>query len=202
MPTYLRDLRSTHARCREVEENQLELFLQEPVVARLGWPEDVIRQMLWEHGETEHFIPDYGNLRLEQVSWTCEPVPREVLQRVPTGPLDHGAIEDYAKSPVYWAEKRGEDVADSWTRRGTWLVPPLLISTALLNPGSHRWQLIEGRTRVGILRGRIQQELFVIDHHDTWVGRPRVPLTSDWPCAIESHDKPRPPSPGGQEQIR
>ncbi|MCP1415624.1 hypothetical protein J3D46_004966 [Paenarthrobacter sp. A20] len=174
MSTYLRDLRSAHARCREAEGNQLELFLQEPVVSRLGWPRDVVRQMLWEHGETEHFVPDYGSLRLEQVSWTCESVSHELLQSVPTGPSDRGAIEDYAKWPDYWAAKRGEDVVESWTKRGTWLVPPLLISTALLDPAGQGWQLIEGRTRVGILRGRAQRGLFVIDDHDTWVGRPRM----------------------------
>lgn len=174
MSTYLRDLRYAHARCREAEGNQLELFLKAPVVARLDWPKDVVRQMLWEHGETEHFLPDYGALRLEQVSWTHEPVARELLQSVPTGLSDDGAIEDYAKLPDYWAEKRGGDVVDSWTRRGTWLVAPLLISTALLTPGSQGWQVIEGRTRVGILRGRAQKGLFVVDYHDTWVGRPRT----------------------------
>ena len=72
MSTYLKYLRSAHVRCRKAEGNRLELFLQEPVVSRIGWPRDVIRQMLWEHGETEHFVPDYGFLRLDQVSWTRE----------------------------------------------------------------------------------------------------------------------------------
>ena len=175
MSTYLRDLRSAHARCRQMEGDGLRLFLRQPVVARLGWPEEVVRQMLWEHGETEHFLPDYGTLQLEQVSWTLEPVSRELLQGVPTGPSDQGAIEEYAKLPDYWAGKRGEDVVDSWKMRGTWLVPPLLISTALLDSPSRGWQLIEGRTRVGILRGRAQRGLFVSDRHDTWVGRARSP---------------------------
>lgn len=116
--TYLQDLRSAHARCRQAEGNQFELFLHEPVVSCLWWPSDVVRQMLWEHGETEHFMPDYGTLRLEQVSWTREAVSRELLRSVPTGRFDHGAIEDYAKFPDYWAGKKGDCVKYFWPQRG------------------------------------------------------------------------------------
>jgi hypothetical protein len=82
------DLRSPHARCRKAEGNQLELFLQEPVVSSLGWPKHVVRQMLWEHGETEHFVPDYGTLRLEEVSWTLQPSTEAEM----TLRMQHGAF--------------------------------------------------------------------------------------------------------------
>lgn len=175
MAIHLRDLKRAHNRCLSATGNPFELFLDESIISDLDWPEDVVKQMLWDHGETEHFLPDYGHLDLTQVAWRCESVSAELLQRVPTGASDRGAIEDYARFPVYWAEKRGMDVVESWDRDGTWLVPPLLISRDLLKSGAEGWQLIEGRTRVGVLRGRIACGLPVATHHDTWVGRPRSP---------------------------
>ncbi|MFF1385726.1 hypothetical protein ACFVWT_19415 [Arthrobacter sp. NPDC058288] len=173
MAIYLGDLKRAHSRCRRATESGFELFLAEPLISDLGWPENVIEQMLWDHGETEHFVPDYGAIDLTQVAWMREAMPTELIQNVPTGASDHGAIEDYAKNPVYWAEKRGAAVVDSWDQNGTWLVPPLLISRDLLKSGAKGWQLIEGRTRVGVLRGRVARQLHVATHHDTWVGRGR-----------------------------
>jgi hypothetical protein len=123
------------------------LFLNEAAISDLAWPENLVEQMLWDHGETEHFLPDYGHLDLTEVIWRCESVSTELLRSVPTGASDGSAIEDYAKFPLYWAEKRGRGVVESWDRDGTWLVPPLLISRDLVKPGAEGWQLIEGRTR-------------------------------------------------------
>lgn len=107
MPVYLRDLKRAHERCLRGTGNPVELFLEEQFIAELSWPESVVKQWLWDHGETEHFIPDYGNLDLGRVEWECERVPTVLLETVPTGASDHGSIEDYAKFPVYWAEKKG-----------------------------------------------------------------------------------------------
>jgi len=172
MATYLRDLKRSHDRCLGASLNPFELFLKEAIISDLGWPENVVKQMLWDHGGTEHFVPDYGHLDLTQVVWSCESVPTMLLQRIPTGASDRGAIEAYERQPVYWAEKKGAAVVEAWDRDGTWLVPPLLISRDLVQAGAKGWQLIEGRTRVGVLRGRIAQGLHVAIHHDTWVGRP------------------------------
>lgn len=173
MAIYLRDLKRAHDRSFDVTGNGFELFLEEQVISDLGWPENVVEQILWDHGGTEHFITDYGNLDLTRVTWKRELVTTALLQNVPTGASDHGALEAYAKSPVYWAEIKGPDVVESWKQNGTWLVPPLLISRELLKPRAEGWQLIEGRTRVGVLRGRAAQGLHVATHHDTWVGRLR-----------------------------
>lgn len=83
-----------------------------------------------------------------------------------------GAIEEYAELSDYWAEGKRKDVVEAWKQDGTWLVPPLLISLDLLEPKTEGWQLIEGRTRVGVLRGRVAQGLYVATHHDIWAGRP------------------------------
>lgn len=60
MAIYLGDLKRAHDRCRRATESGFELFLAEPLISDLGWPENVIEQMLWDHGKTEHFVPDYG----------------------------------------------------------------------------------------------------------------------------------------------
>lgn len=171
MAIYLHDLKCAHDRSYDSPGAGFDTFCKEQVVSDLGWPENVVEQMLWDHGGTEHFIPDYGYLNLKSVVWNRELMPTTLLQNVPTGAFDHGAIEEYEKFPVYWAERKGPSVVESWKSDGTWLVPPLLISRELLKPKMKGWQLVEGRTRVGVLRGRAALGLHVAEHHETWVGR-------------------------------
>jgi hypothetical protein len=83
MATYLRNVKSAHERCISVTENPFGRFLEESVIANLGWPENVVKQMLWDHGETDHFLPDYGNLDLSRVAWRCESLPTELFQGIP-----------------------------------------------------------------------------------------------------------------------
>ena len=62
-------------------------------------------------------------------------------------------------------------IREKWDKEGTWLRPPLLIERALVGEGLAGLQLVEGRTRVGVLRGRYADKLFVADTHLAWVGR-------------------------------
>jgi hypothetical protein len=59
----------------------------------------------------------------------------------------------------------------AWYVLGTWLVPPVLLSRALLVPPTAGLQVVEGRTRLGILRGRLANGLHVASQHEVWIGR-------------------------------
>ena len=149
-------------------------FFRHPAILALGWPDDVIRQWLWEHGTYEPFLRDYGTVDLSRVAWSCESVPVEKLDTIQTGPSEPDLIERYAVLHEYSLKVRDHQpgIADAWANEGSWLVPPILVSRVVLQPSSEGLQVVEGRTRVGVLQGRRRSGLFVADHHKAWVGRP------------------------------
>lgn len=62
-------------------------------------------------------------------------------------------------------------VAQCWETHGTWKRWPILIDRRLLDPPESGLQVVEGRTRVGVLRGRHRQGTLVAERHLAWVGR-------------------------------
>src|SRR3954447_25758865 len=128
MPIFLRDL---HAVDREVG---LEGFRQNQTIAGLGWPSEVVRQWLFEHGHHPAFLKDYGNVDLSRVYWRLEIVPVSELAQIQTGPSERGCLGEFAADHVHYLSKRPPDVRDAWEEAGTWVVPPILISGMLLDP--------------------------------------------------------------------
>ncbi|MEV7123759.1 hypothetical protein [Kitasatospora griseola] len=151
-------------------------FCADPLVASLNWPKDVVEQFLYDHGDNAAFHADYGHLDLQGITWTLERTSTGELLRVPTGASDEGCIELYAEHPDHWVAVRStgahQDVARFWEEQGTWKRPPILIDRRLLAPAQTGLQVVEGRTRVGVLRGRHRQGAHVAPEHLTWVGRP------------------------------
>ncbi|MFC3480180.1 hypothetical protein ACFOLD_06105 [Kocuria carniphila] len=95
--------------------------------------------------------------------------------KMQTGPSDRNAIEVVADDPDHWISVRNQGqhlgVGLAWEVHGTWKRWPIVIDQALLHPASSGVQLVEGRTRVGILRGRQRQGKLVANMHLAWVGR-------------------------------
>lgn len=165
----LSDLRSLIATCR-TEEFSYSQFRADPALTAVQWPDDVLRQVLFDHGD--HFLDDYGDLAPNGVTWRVETIPAADFHGMPTGKSDSGYIEHIAENPVWWVGCRPLEARRCWEERGTWLQPPLLIDRSLLDPRDSGLQVLEGRTRVGILRGRLREELRVAPEHQAWVGRP------------------------------
>jgi hypothetical protein len=165
MPLYLEDLPVAN------RDSGFQVFHESLRVASLGWPEEVVRQWLYDHGDHTWFLEDYGTLDLSRIRWDLEDVAIAELERIPTGPSEQDALDEYAANHQYWLSKRSEEIRDAWETRGTWLVAPILISCKLLHPSGLGLQVIEGRTRVGILQGRRAESLNVADTHKAWVGR-------------------------------
>ncbi|MEW2426057.1 hypothetical protein AB0911_36675 [Streptomyces nigra] len=132
-----------------------ERFRADPALAALQWPNDVLRDFLFDHGDNGHFVDDYGDIDLRAVTWTLETIPAAAFPTMPTGESDAGCIESYAADPVYWGKVRPPEVGRHWEEHGTRLRPPLLIDRCLLDPADSGLQVLEGRTRVGVLCRRI-----------------------------------------------
>ncbi|MEU9850088.1 hypothetical protein [Streptomyces sp. NPDC047985] len=151
---------------------RFERFRADPALAALQWPNDVLRDFLFDHGDNGHFVDDYGDVDLCAITWKLETNPAADFVGMPTGASDAGCIESYAENPVHWVDVRRPEVGRHWEEHGTWLRPPLLIDRRLLDPADSGLQVLEGRTRVGVLRGRLREQLRVAPAHQAWVGRP------------------------------
>ncbi|AEF41908.1 hypothetical protein [Hoyosella subflava] len=163
-------------RCRENGYGFTE-FRRQDMVAGLRWPTDVLEQWVYDHAGNISFLRDYENVDLSQVGWQVEALPIDTFMAMPTGPSDGDVIEEFAAAPDHWVAVRNQGehlgVRLTWETHGTWKRWPIVLDRALLPPASDGLQLVEGRTRVGILRGRQRQGKLVANSHLAWVGRQR-----------------------------
>lgn len=101
----------------------------------------------------------------------------EDLKLLPTGASEPDSIERFARDPDHWVSvhKYGQHrgVAEMWDNHGTWKRWPVFIDRRVVDPTATGLQVIEGRTRVGVLRGRSRLGLTVAQRHLAWVGRLR-----------------------------
>jgi len=145
-------------------------------VLGLGWPDDVAEQWLYDHSDKEPFLQDYGDVDLSRIRWDLEALRAADIAAMPTGPSEHDIIDEFAADPDHWIKVRNSGVhlgvAQMWEIHGTWKRWPVLIDRRLLEPSGAGLQVVEGRTRVGILRGRLKQGAFVAERQLAWVGRP------------------------------
>lgn len=176
MPVYLKDLPVKPELDFIADDDAFARFQLVPDIGALNWPADVLRQWIWDHGTNDHFLRDYAALDLSLLNWTLEKVPSDDFMTLVTGVGDGDAIEEYAANHHYWMELKNKakgTVRSAWEDNGTWVVPPVAIARCLMEPSGAGLHLIEGRTRVGVLRGRQRAGLNVAPKHLVWVGRKR-----------------------------
>lgn len=174
MSVYLGDFADLSQRCREFGCGRLDEFLRDESVRALGWPGDVVEQWLYDFAAWGAFQVDYGHLDLMMIEWHDELIPAASFLTMPTGESDGALIDENAENADHWSEvRRHLGVPQHWESHGTWLRRPLLIDRALLDADFEGLQVIEGRTRVGILRGFIQRGRNVAPLHAAWVARAR-----------------------------
>jgi len=173
----LADFADLAQQCRENGYGFAE-FRRQDMVIDLRWPADVLEQWIYDHAGNGSFLRDYENVELSRVGWQVEALSVDTFMAMPTGPSDAGAIEYFAADPDHWMAVRNQGehlgVGLAWDVHGTWKRWPIILDRALLTPAEHGLQLVEGRNRVGILRGRQRQGKLVADQHLAWVGRQRT----------------------------
>lgn len=173
---FLADFEQEATRCRE-QGGGLSEYLRLHDVVRLQWPEDVVEQWLYDHAGNQSFKTDYGHVDLTQIDWHVEALSVKVLLDMPTGPSDGDLLEEIAQNPEHWISVRCHGVhlgvAQMWDVHGTWKRWPLVLDRSVLSSSSQGLQLVEGRTRLGVMRGRRRQGKSVAERHLVWVGRLR-----------------------------
>lgn len=174
---HLADFSLDAVRCREKGYGFAE-FRQRAKARQLRWPDDVLEQWVFDHAGYGPFLNDYGDIDLSQIDWQVESLSVEDFLEMPTGPSDSNAIERYEADPDYsiGAHTHGihMGVKLCWMTHGTWKRWPIVLARDLINPGDKSLQLVEGRTRVGILRGRLLRGQLIAERHLVWIGRRRT----------------------------
>jgi hypothetical protein len=94
-------------------DQDLRVFLQLEAIANLRWPDEVVRQWLYDHGQHLEFLRDYEDLDLERIHWKLEDVPVTELESIPTGSSDQEWLKEVAANHVYWLGKRPQRIRDA-----------------------------------------------------------------------------------------
>jgi hypothetical protein len=154
-------------------------------------PEDVLEQFVIDHGLNEDFQREYADLDLYSIAWELNDLSTEQI------------ITSWSKFDNYIAEvaeilrKHANDKPHpphmtaaswkSWLESGTWRRAPIFLDSVLARrSGLH---LVEGHTRVGVLKGLLDTGLPIRLNHGCWVGRRSSEQSgsADWVSVLEEH---------------
>ncbi|MGC0387628.1 hypothetical protein [Streptomyces sp. SAI-129] len=105
-------------------------FRNDPALLPLRWPDDVLEQVLFDHGDNPSSVYDYGAVDLREIIWRLETISASELCEMPTGASDGGCIDHFARNPEHWIKVRPAPVGRHWEEHGTWLRAPILISAS------------------------------------------------------------------------
>jgi hypothetical protein len=171
---YLADF-TAHAKASRDSGRGFSAFRESDKVRNLGWPDDVAEQWLYDHSDKGPFLKDYGDVDLAQIRWDLEALHAAEIAAMPTGVSEHDLMDQFAQNPNHWISVRNSGVhagvAQMWECHGTWKRWPVLLDRQLIHPRGAGFQVVEGRTRVGILKGRLEYGDLVAERHLAWVGR-------------------------------
>lgn len=146
-------------------------FRSAPEVAMIGWPDDVAEQFLFDHGRKTSFIQMYGHLDLSGITWEVQSVSLADLLAV-TSATHLAHVEQVRLDPDHWIGNWRASRRDlGWSTIGTWRRRPVFLVGKLLEPPRAGLHLVEGHTRLGILRGLADQgRLNTGSRHEIWLG--------------------------------
>lgn len=143
-------------------------------------PEDILIQVYADHGRNCAFQKQYGHLDISRIEWQLDRLPAEeivvcTVWRDFQNWFDSVAARVSAFAIQGWncVDVRA-DVRLSWECERTWIKPPILLG-GVLAPYAPRLHLVEGHTRIGLLRGLIAAGVLSgMSEHLVWIGRAPV----------------------------
>jgi hypothetical protein len=139
----------------------------------INWPDEVLRQFVFDHGRLTEFEEQYGHLDLSKLCWQLRDVFVSQLVQASTHPELGGRSSDVAKDLSYYRtlyKESGVNLPDSTA----WLVPPVFVERSLISDNDDgQLHLVEGHTRLGFLRAMSASGSVSPDgYHLAWVGTP------------------------------
>ncbi|MCE4540774.1 hypothetical protein LXT12_26445 [Pelomonas sp. P7] len=153
------------------------LISVEAIVEALpGTPAAVAQQFYADHGRKPDHQEAYGSLQLNTLSWSLVGVEAASLMDASTLPAFQNWFSNVGERVTRFdvagwqcIDSRA-DVQRHWAEHGTWLVPPVVLTGAVVG-SSAALHVAEGHTRIGLLRGLARAEVLpASSRHMVWIG--------------------------------
>jgi len=139
-------------------------------------PEDIFFQLFYDHGRNSQFQLQYANLLILDIRWIeIELTVDELIDlSIYNNFLDWvSTVENRTKNCTindFSSIDKRIEVVKYWENNHTWIKSPILILGNLIN-SYKKYHLVEGHTRIGILKGLFKQGLLNNNQtHKVWLG--------------------------------
>lgn len=143
-------------------------------------PDQVARQVYADHGRKSTFQSFYAQLEIDQIAWTQVSLSARELVAAAMNPNFKQWFASVSARSSFFVEKGWrcidvrQEVQEHWEGFGTWLVEPVLLDGQLVRSSS-KLHLVEGHTRVGLLKGLTEQSIIEAESmHKVWLGSGRA----------------------------
>jgi len=142
----------------------------------LPMPDDVLEQLVCDHGTKWEFQQQYGHLNLHALNWDLLSIRADEILACSVYPnftewMETAADRTRVVTIGGWEDaEMPQGAVDHWQSHHTWMRAPVMLRGELV--GSDRiLHLVEGHTRVGSLRGLVEAGgLPASSLHQVWVG--------------------------------
>lgn len=139
-------------------------------------PLEVTTQFLSDHGRNSDFQAQYSELDLSLIEWRLASVVASTIATCDYYPK-FGKWVNMVQDRTNQYSARGwecidtrADVVKHWRQYKTWKIPPVFLSIRTSH-NVNKLQLLEGHTRIGILKGVINLKLIEpLSEHNIWLG--------------------------------
>lgn len=143
-------------------------------------PDAVLRDVYSDHGRKAEFQTQYGRIAIDALEWNLVNYKaKQIIQCTAYSLFELGRLIPVSR----WIDNFGskgwscidtrQEVVEQWKLKQTWLSPPYLLQGKILGKKSDL-HLVEGHTRLGILKGLVNQGLVEEESlHMIWYGRLR-----------------------------
>lgn len=139
-------------------------------------PLEVVKQVYQDHGRNGEHQKEYGELDIGSLAWEKKRItaadiqPCFMLSRFSEWPYRVSQRLDQFEKMGWRCIDVRENVWRHWEEHQTWVMEPVFVHRGLVGTeeGMH---LVEGHTRVGVLRGLLSRSLIsASSFHGVWYG--------------------------------
>ena len=146
------------------------------IAKRLPGAPGAVQEVYIDHGRKEQFQAQYGSININEITWAKVSLPASEIVECSMYHWFSNWASNVARRPESFGKAGWRcidvrpNIVDHWSKFHTWLEPPVLLDASLLGR-PHGLHLMEGHTRIGILRGLISHGVLQSDsQHFIWRG--------------------------------
>jgi hypothetical protein len=139
-----------------------------------------VREMYSDHGRKEQIQRQYGSITISDITWAKVSLRASEIVECSIYHWFSNWTNNVARRPESFGKAGWRcidvrpNIVDYWSKFHTWLEPPVLLDASVLGR-PHGLHLMEGHTRIGILRGLIFYGVLQPDlKHYIWRGTPKT----------------------------